>query len=281
MTQAVDIVGFMRFSIVLNNGTNAWKSTREQSVSHALATILHPDRLKERLQLAIEMPFMSLAAQTDQRFTFWVLTSSEMPNEIKALLADAVSLHPFLRIKELALEDDLSSVCESLISQGQPTITFRLDDDDAVHPEHVADLRKRAISENLGRVISAPSGLYVERQGQKLAFQEMSYINNAYGIAYFGADGSTIFHQGAHSDTPAEKIVVNDRKHAWIRSIHAGSDSGSRQRMARKVVKVNPAEAGAYFPAYSAINFVQVAPHLKPYSASRQIIDRLIAFVRR
>lgn len=264
--ERVPVVGLMRFSVVLESAVAGhWRLTKGRSFKKIVREVLRPKRLSARLRLAAHMPLASLANQTDPDFQLCVLFSALIPSLHRAALTDLARQHSFVKLVEVPTSADLRQVCANLIPQGRPCITFRLDDDDAVGPQFIADLRGMATPENEGRVLSFCNGIQMERRGRKLAFQEVEYLNNAFGLSYFDRSGDTIFDQGGHHDIDPAKIVAHPRRRAWIRAIHAASDSASRFKPNRLAWEAIPSCAAEQMPEYGSIDFGKVAPDLAPF----------------
>jgi hypothetical protein len=264
--ERVPVVGLMRFSVVLESAVAGhWRLTKGRSFRKIVREVLRSKRLSARLRLAAHMPLASLANQTDPDFQLCVLYSALIPPLHRSALTDLAQQHSFIQLVEVPTTADLRQVCSNLIPQSTPCITFRLDDDDAVGPQFIADLRAMAKPENEGRVLSFRNGIQMERRGRKLAFQEVEYLNNAFGLSYFDRTGHTIFDQGGHHDIDPAKIVAHPRRRAWIRAIHAASDSASRFKPDRLAWETLPSSASEQMPEYGSIDFTKVAPDLAPF----------------
>lgn len=166
MSGPVEIIGFMRFSVVLESAAKwGWRATCGRTLDRIAATILHPKRIEARLSLARAVPIASLDGQGDRDFLFNVLTSTLLAEPLKRKLAALAAGHPFVRIVEVAPSASLRAVASGLTPADRPCITFRLDDDDAVGPHFIADLRSLAVPANEERVLSFPEGVYMARRG--------------------------------------------------------------------------------------------------------------------
>jgi hypothetical protein len=255
----VAIVGLMRFSVVTETHKKGYAATRDKSVEDALATILDPARIENRLRLVETMPLASLSAQTDPDFTLQMLISTELQPEYKARLYALLERLPYLRITEIGLQDNVRDRMGDLIVDGEPTVTFRLDDDDAVGAHHIEDLRALAVPENEGCFLSNPKGLYVQPEGDHLAVQEVTYVQNAFGIGYFSSIGESVFHKGKHNVSTV-RVATGDRPRAWVRSIHAASDSREQFMAGSPSIPLVPAS----YPEFSFIDFESLKANLAP-----------------
>lgn len=279
----VKIVGLMRFSVVLHNAYKKyWRVTRHASEDAITRSILNPKRLDARLRLAEHMPIASLARQVDKDFELRVLHSTLLPEPHLARLSALAERHAFLRLAPVAPDADFLKACSDLIPRASPCVTFRLDDDDAVGPHFIGDLRGLARPENLERVVSFVNGLQMERRGRSLAFEEVDYPKLAIGLSLFSAEGKTIFDSGGHGRIAEDRLILHDRPQAWIRSIHAASDSASRFK-GSSTWTTAPAEAARRLPQYGGIDFAAVARDLAPFDwrhALRRLVRRQAQRVR-
>lgn len=175
-----EIVGICRFSFL---GKCDWAETvgkdgaapelmaRRQSMLYA------PGRLARRFAAFETLCLPSVKAQTDPDFSFWLLTSPEMPREWLARLRDLCAGVPQIRLilsdsrdTQEALRAPLQAAAEAA---GRPVIQFRVDDDDAFSRHHVARLRRHArrFTDMPAFAISYPQGLvFGSYEGEPLSF---------------------------------------------------------------------------------------------------------------
>jgi hypothetical protein len=270
----VSIVGLMRFSVITETHKTGYAATRDKSVDEALASILEPTRIENRLRLVETMPLASLSAQTDSGFILNMLISTELQAEYKARIYALMDRLPYLRVTEIGLQDDVQDRMGELIVNGEPTVTFRLDDDDAVGAHHIEDLRALAIPENEGCFLSNPDGLYVQPEGDHLAVQEVTYVQNAFGIGYLSSIGETVFHKGKHNESTV-RVATGDRPRAWVRSIHAASDSHEQFMPGSLSIPLVPAS----YPEFAFIDFESLKANLSPIKKS-SLLKRVVGKAR-
>lgn len=265
MGERVAVVGLMRFNLVLNESVEEhWRISRGSTLEKMRRDVLDPKRLGQRLRLARAMPIASLARQTDPDFRLCVLISTLLPQPYRAELAAIAGRHPFIELVDVPPEANLRRTCAGLVPPDAPCVTFRLDDDDAVGPNFIADLRTLATPGHEERVLSFVNGVQVERRGRKLAFQEVEYLNNAFGLSCYSRTGATIFDRGGHHDIDPAAIVAHPRPRAWLRSIHAQSDSASRFKPDAPSWAVRPALAAERLPEFEGVDFRALAADLAP-----------------
>lgn len=254
----VKIVGIMRFSVVTESHKRGYKAVRDLSLEEAIATVLDPERVARRMALVEIMPLASLSAQTDNDFALHMLISTELQPQFKERIYELEAALDYLHVIEVGVREDVQAHLRGLVVKGEPTVTFRLDDDDAVGPHHIADLRSMATPDNEGKLLSNPAGVYVMPKNGKLVMQEVSYVNNSYGIGYLSSAGKNIFSAGSHSEFRLEHTALGDRPHAWIRSIHGDSDSGSPMKRHLPIRELEPAT----LPDYGFVDFTALGRNL-------------------
>lgn len=267
MGERVEVVGLMRFSLVFHNSYKKyWRVTRSSEAESITDAILEPKRLEARLRLVEQMPIASLAQQIDTDFRLCLMYSTLLADSYVQDLTALASRYSFIQLVPVAPDADFLVVCSSLISPDNPCVTFRLDDDDAVGPHLVEDLRRLATPGHEERVITFVNGVQMERRGRKLAFEQIDYPKLAIGLSFFTRQGTTIYDSGGHHKISEASIIQHRRPRAWIRSIHAASDSASRFKKHRSHSwLVAPNRATARLPEYAGIDFVAVAADLAPF----------------
>ncbi|RCW83398.1 glycosyltransferase [Paracoccus lutimaris] len=165
-----DIVGICRFSFL---GKCDWYETKNaradvaEMLARRAGLLYAPERLQRRFQAFETFCLPSVKAQTDADFSFWILTSPEMPQlwleRLYDLCADVPQIQILLsdeRDTQAALRMPLRRAAEAA---GRPVIQFRVDDDDAFSRHHVARIRHHArrFADLPAFAISYPRGLVV------------------------------------------------------------------------------------------------------------------------
>ncbi len=254
----VEIIGVTRFNVVTGGRGARFNATDGSKPEDAVRTILHPDRIRKRLDLFRAIPMRSFQAQTDRDFRVLVLISSALGEPFKQELRDLQRAHPFLMVDEVALDGDVRAAASARLAQGRPTVTFRIDDDDALNPDFVADLRRTALKNEVGQVISFENGFNLGAGRGRLAFQEVRRVNNAQGLAYFSDDGKSIYSLGSHGKIERFPIVVEGRRRAWMRALHDHSDSGARISKKLPVTYMPPEFLRDYAPEFDFLDGAEV-----------------------
>lgn len=249
----MDVVGIVRFSVA-SADSNHFRPTRVgQSVDEHVASVLHPKRIAQRLELFRQIPLKSFQRQTDKRFRVVMLISSLLCERSKRDIASLSKENPFLVVEEVGLHDSIRTAAKRTLPKR--CVTFRLDDDDAVFPGFVAELREAAHEVAPKTVISFPNGFYVGSKRNAVQFQSHRWVSNAYGIAYSTDDGSSIFDLGGHGKLERFPIVMRETPQAWMRSIHGGSASDATMSRKLPMTVMPPVFMKDFAPAYDFIDF--------------------------
>lgn len=145
----MNIVGICRFSLL---GRGDWKAYQnkpaeeiEQIAREQAAHLFAPERLEARLRSFERLTLASMRAQTDQDFTFVVLASALMPQDYRARLEAicaklpqaVLRFFPITSVSEAQLQ-----VFDELDLGLSRTLQFRLDDDDCLCVDFIAQMRR-------------------------------------------------------------------------------------------------------------------------------------------
>ncbi len=175
-----DIVGICRFSFL---GKCDWAETTGKGgdmariMERRRAMLYAPERLARRFAAFERLCLPSIRAQTDADFSFWLLTSPELPAEWLARLRGLCADLPQVRIIVSDSRDTQDALRQPLLqaaeAAGRPVIQFRVDDDDAFSRHHVARLRRHArrFADLPAFAISYPQGLvFGSYEGEPVSF---------------------------------------------------------------------------------------------------------------
>lgn len=174
------VVGICRFSFL---GKCDWIETRlalggSPGVLAGRQPMLYAEsRLARRFRAFETLCLPSIKAQTDQDFSFWILTSPEMPEPWLERLVDLCADVPQIQIILSEMRSSTDALRAPLIAAaeqaGRPVIQFRVDDDDAFSRHYVARLRHdaRRFSDIPAFAISYPKGLvFGSYDGEPVSF---------------------------------------------------------------------------------------------------------------
>ncbi|MFI0395338.1 glycosyltransferase [Paracoccus sp. p1-h21] len=170
-----EIVGFCRFSFV---GRGDWQAFRDiqgqppELLDRVAQNLFDPLRLEQRFRSFAQLTLASVRAQTDPDFVFVVLASDRLDPVSRArlqALCDPVPQVGLIFSDAPTLSEALHPVLAELRHDSRRNvIQFRLDDDDAIpgdyianlrrHAERLADLDRFAISFNRGLMVKLAPG---------------------------------------------------------------------------------------------------------------------------
>lgn len=140
----MQVIGLCRFSYPAIGGFQV----EHEDIASREAFLYAPERIDERFQSFEALTLPGLRAQTDPDFTFLVVIGDKMPPaylaRLKGLLSDlpqAVLIAlPAGRQRQVMAHE----IRQARLPSDQPSLQFRLDDDDAVAVDFVAELRQVA-----------------------------------------------------------------------------------------------------------------------------------------
>lgn len=137
-------IGICRFSYPGEGGFQVDHPSLQERIDYLYA----PRRMEERFATFETMTLPPLRAQTDPDFTFLVVIGESLPNPYRARLETALSDIPQAVIKaypprphRAVMQDAINTVRRF---DGEPSLQFRMDDDDAVACVFVERLRTAA-----------------------------------------------------------------------------------------------------------------------------------------
>lgn len=146
-----EIVGFCRFSFV---GRGDWRAYRHvdgeppELLDQVAQNLFDPTRLEQRFRSFEHLTLASVRAQTDPDFVFIVLASDRMDAISRARLAALCEPVPQVELlfsDAPTLSQALHPVLDELRQDAhRNVIQFRLDDDDAIPTDYIANLRRHA-----------------------------------------------------------------------------------------------------------------------------------------
>ena len=258
------VIGIMRFSVLTARNLGNWKVSRGQTVEAAQSLLFDPARLELRFRLLEEMPLRSFDHQSTDDFQLVILTSSLMPKLYLDRLQDLVSKRGYARIRAVSPDSNISVAARSSVAElpaANLVVTFRIDDDDALHPEFINDLHRHRVPENFQKIVTCDRGIFMQHHTTGFLVQEVVYPKNAFGLAFVSKGRRTIYDTGSHSQIRDQRLVINSRPRAWIRSLHDASDSGTSTRPGNTTA-LPTSEMRAELPQYAFLRFEAIQPLL-------------------
>lgn len=139
------VVGFCRFSFVGRGDWARYRSIERGSESEELLQqvaqeLYAPERMARRFASFENVTLPSILAQSDQDFTYVVITSQAMPEIYKARLAELCARSKAIRLviaDSPELTDVTTPILQDLSDRHEQVVQFRLDDDDAIAQRYV------------------------------------------------------------------------------------------------------------------------------------------------
>lgn len=274
----MQITGYCRFSYFGISDTG--KAVQTEADAHQL--LYNEDRMATRFHLFENLTAPSILHQSDPDFRFVVITSTILPEQYMARLRAIAARVPQM---ELLVTDnrDLTKVLRPMIksigaSGLLPTLSFRLDDDDAVSVNYIA--RLRALAERLepNTIISFPKGFLAFTDGVG-KFGENFREYHACGFARYNRAGDfrdpfALQHKQEFKRLPS---YMDPGFHAYIYAAHGHNNtkvgSGADSGMIARYLRNNPelVDATSLAPAETALG--KGFPYLSPERLKAILID--------
>lgn len=232
------VIGFCRFSYPALGGFQVEHSTVQDREDFLYA----PRRLDDRFRHFEQITLPALKRQTDPDFTLLILIGESLPEAARARLDAAVAALPQAMIvsrpplpHRKVCQDVINAVRGPLV---QPCLQFRMDDDDAVAVDFVAELRRAArdidplLRFNGTAAIDFCSGLEVMVGPEGLLAGEVVSAYATAGLGFYAdADRPLTVMNFNHSKMARFMPTVTlSHKPMFVRSLNDFNDS----RMGRK-----------------------------------------------
>jgi len=247
------VIGFVRFSIILEKDKGAWFSSRELDWDEHIKQILDSSRLKSRLKL-FRYSLTQLNLQTHKPDPGWfrliVFISTMLNGEFKKELYEMQKEFTWLTFIERSPQEgmgaDLSAL--SLLKEIKfdnkkiPVLTFRLDDDDFLSINYLQKIIEYCSEEYIDKVVTFPHGykcLWNPSLEKILQLQEVRRPFIAIGlsaISCFNAEKgifesriSTVFTGINHKQIPDHfNTIIDDSECMYVWSHHSDQDTFGR-----------------------------------------------------
>lgn len=248
------IVGVMKFSTISSKDKGSFISSREKTWEEHVKSILDPNRLQFRLKFLTEVTLPQLANQSlkpdAEWFSFIVITSSLLPDNIRSALHSSARKYPWLRVVERG-EDDWIGVAkwtkESLSQMDYhgtkvPFLSFRLDDDDTLSEQYLESAQAHICPANIDKILSFSRGAKILWDTNSFAvrnYQEEYRPFIAIGLGAiaafnfeakdFASNIQTVFVGGNHYQIKESYSVIEDETpRMFIWSHHSSQDTHGR-----------------------------------------------------
>ena len=140
----MQVIGLCRFSYPAIGGFQVEHDSAEARAAY----LFDPKRMESRFATFETLTLPSLRAQTDDDFTYVIVTGDAMPRKYHERLCDLTADVPQIVIQSHASGQHRkvmkAAINAERLASDEPCLQFRLDDDDAVAVSFVRSLRKMA-----------------------------------------------------------------------------------------------------------------------------------------
>ena len=233
LDKLMQILGICRFSYPAMGGFQIEHDSIEARCRYLYA----PERLNMRFSCFETLTLPSIRAQSDPNFTFAILIGDSLPRHAKDRLYAMTAHVPQIKIVERPsgpYRQVAQEVINSVRNWEAPICAqFRLDDDDAVHLDFIAELRE-AITHHkelfrYGRrfAIDFCSGYAVTpgRTGLKAAAVKQKLWTPALAIVLRPKVERSILNYGHHRLHEFMPVLSFSHQNMFVRSFHGNNDS--------------------------------------------------------
>jgi len=160
----MQVFGYMRFSYL---GRSDARMSRDPEANNReyFERLFDPARLETRFHFFEKICLPAVKAQSDQDFTLFIMASETMPEVYKARLEAAVADIPQIDVRYSDLPYVVRAFApvtkEATRDIDENSIHFRLDDDDAIGHDLIANLRKMAARADGHTLLTLPRGFHL------------------------------------------------------------------------------------------------------------------------
>ncbi|QIE47013.1 riboflavin synthase subunit beta [Pseudohalocynthiibacter aestuariivivens] len=230
------VIGVCRFSYPALGGFKRMHDTIEEREAYLYAS----DRMELRFAHFEALVLPSIGAQTDREFTFLIVIGERMPEPYLTRLYDLCATVPQIKIVQrppqkhrLAMQ---LAIQHELGANEEDTIQFRLDDDDAMGVDFVAQCRSIARrSSRLRRreprmVIEFNSGYSARLSAEGITAEPVitQFWACGLGVTFPAGDTRTVMNYGHHKLHHSMPAVIHPRPPMYIRAKHDDNDSAAK-----------------------------------------------------
>ncbi|MEM9913208.1 MAG: glycosyltransferase [Pseudomonadota bacterium] len=227
------MIGICRFSYPALGGFKRM----HDSIEAREAYLYSDERLTLRFRHFEALTLPSIAAQKDKRFTFLVVTGERLPKQWSDRLHDVCAAVPQIKIITASPQRHRTAMQEAIQQElddtQDPSLQFRLDDDDAVDISFVrnirrtarlagklsADWRHLAIEYSNGySVMLTPDGLRAEKI-------QAQFYSCGLAVMFRPGDDKTVMNFPHHKLHHKMPTLINPLPEMFLRALHTDNDS--------------------------------------------------------
>lgn len=230
LSDLVQIAGLVRFSYPCDGGFQRAHASRAVQAAQLYSVA----RMNERFRFFEALCLHSLKSQTDKGFTVGVLIGEDMPAQYQTRLARLLADLPqamLIKLPYMSYKNAMQLAFSTLFNTHAPlNLSFRLDDDDAVAVDFIAEVRAR-----LPQICAMSGGLDLAG----LSFlQGLTLINGALvpsidarplglGLCALAPKGRKVHalsyaHEKLHQNMP---VLMDPQPMMNLRAFHSSNDS--------------------------------------------------------
>ena len=231
--------------------------------------VARPSAFQRHAHIMLETLYPSMAAQTSRNFHWAVVTDELIDNDSQALIESRFGSHPNFHLEKIdpfaagTNAIPVAKLCEDFFGTTKDIITTRIDDDDALHIDFVAEVQ-RQVEE--ARAAESPLVSLSFRKGMRIAAKQGRYDmffareGASAGMSLFSADVKTLHvhsfgHNKVHRRVQQKKGIalhVDTTAPFYLVGVHAGSASREKrdQEAAERRIKKNFTKGSPREPVY-------------------------------
>lgn len=261
----MQVIGICRFSYPAIGGFQVHHETAAERAAYLYA----PERMEERFRYFQAFTLPALRAQTDPDFTFIVVVGTDLPEPYADRLVQLLADIPQADIQEHdpgPHREVMKTAINAVRHHRQPTLQFRLDDDDAISVHFVKRLRQQgralrddltgarhiAIDFNRGFIAApGPDGIHARSTDQK-------FMTAALALAFEPRVRSTVMnysHVRLHRFMPCFHFDTEDM---FVRGHNRWNESRQAEDLAPESLERLDPDGEDYFRQVFAIDADEV-----------------------
>lgn len=185
------IVGMIRFSLVLSDG-NFFPTMTDMPLAGRIERIFDTARMARRFDVFERFCLPSLRAQTDPGFNAILICSQLMPDMWKQRLERLLRNDHNIYARFFRLDANIQRVYKralhEMVSHDSPVhASFRLDDDDALAPDFISQLRQRLMQEREGYALTFSRGFRLGPSEAGFTLETCDKPKLSAGLTYYSA----------------------------------------------------------------------------------------------
>ena len=226
----------VRFSYPAENG---FKGSDQDPKAHR-AALYHADRLNWRLHSFEKLCLHSLLRQAEVAFDVGVLVGCDLPEPVHRALSGLLRPHPNMHLISLPPMAHYTAISRAFARLPDrpgvsPTVTVRLDDDDALHRQTLARLAQLAQGLVVLRDPHVPIAIGFNRgyfvslgqPGQAVEVVERTPLGIGLALVAPLGQSINIFRRNHRWLGQFFDLYTDTQFPAWVRTVHPGNDSAA------------------------------------------------------